>query len=745
MHVAAAMAGEFADGAAFVPLAPLSDPDLVPSAIAQMLGIREGNQTAAASLAAFLHNRELLLVLDNFEHLLGAALVVAKLLESAPRLSILVTSRARLDLRAEHEFPVRPLAVPDVTAPPEMQALLGYDAVQLFLARARALSPDFALTAENAAAIVGVCARLDGLPLALELAAARITHLPPASLLARLDKRLPMLTGGPRDHPARLQTMRDAIAWSYDLLPARHQALFRNLSVFAGGFTLDAAERVSEAPSDPLRVLDDIAFLVAQSLVQHVGESGAAPRYTMLETMREYAWEQLVEGGDVEEVRRQHATHFLDLAQDSARRLDGAEMVHYLDLLSSELPNLRAALTWALEQGASETAARLAAALYPFWNFRGRLSEGRRWLHEAMAAGVIETTTRIDASLAIAGLAALQGDHATARTLGEESLRRSREQGYHFGVMRALFLLGITAEWRGDIELAASRYRDSLRLREHLGPSHWVARSLASLADAVYLQGHLDEAETLASEALALARETGHAWTEALALGVLAQVAVERAAYREAACLCAENLHVSQALGDQRGVAGVLGTLAGAFLAAGQPRHATRLLAAARALADSIGLAHLAHAISYDRNLARARASLSEHTFNDAWTKGLALPLDQLIADALRESALLTPGSEPERGSDDELTEREVEVLRLLAAGSTDREIGAMLFISHRTANAHVAHIFAKLDVHSRAEAAAEAVRRGLSPSAAADTPAPSSSISNLARSPTPSQRERPC
>jgi predicted ATPase len=263
MHVAAAMAGEFADGAAFVPLAPLSDPDLVPSAIAQMLGIREGSQTATASLAAFLHNRELLLVLDNFEHLLGAALVVAKLLESAPRLSILVTSRARLDLRAEHEFPVRPLAVPDVTAPPEMQALLGYDAVQLFLARARALSPDFALTAENAAAIVGVCARLDGLPLALELAAARITHLPPASLLARLDKRLPMLTGGPRDHPARLQTMRDAIAWSYDLLPARHQALFRNLSVFAGGFTLDAAERVSEAPSDPLRVLDDIAFLVA--------------------------------------------------------------------------------------------------------------------------------------------------------------------------------------------------------------------------------------------------------------------------------------------------------------------------------------------------------------------------------------------------------------------------------------------------------------------------------------------------
>ena len=186
---------------------------------------------------------------------------------------------------------------------------------------------------------------------------------------------------------------------------------------------------MSEGPSDALHVLDDIAFLVAQNLVQQVGESGAAPRYTMLETMREFAWEQLVESRDAEEVRRQHATHFLDLARSWAARLDGAEMVQYLDLLSSELPNLRAALTWALEQGAAETAARLAAALYPFWNFRGRLSEGRRWLHEALAAGVIETTTRIDASLAIAGLAALQSDHATARTLGEESLRHSRNRG----------------------------------------------------------------------------------------------------------------------------------------------------------------------------------------------------------------------------------------------------------------------------------------------------------------------------
>ena len=287
--------------------------------------------------------------------------------------------------------------------------------------------------------------------------------------------------------------------------------------------------------------------------------------------------------------------------------------------------------------------------------------------------------------------------------------------------MRALFLLGISAEWRGDIDLATSRYRESLQHREQLGSSHWVARSLASLADAVYLQGNPNEAETLAAEALALARETGHAWTEALALGVLAQVAVERAAYREAACLCAENLRVSQALGDQRGVAGVLGTLAGAFMAAGQPRHATGLLAAARTLADSIGLAHVAHAVSYDRTLARARASLSEYTFNDAWTKGLALPLDQLIADALGASALLTPQAEPERGSDDVLTEREVEVLQLLAGGSTDREIGAMLFISHRTVSAHVAHIFVKLDVHSRAAAAAAAVRRGLSPSAAAE------------------------
>ncbi len=726
VRIAEEIAARFGDGVAFVPLAPLADARLVPSAIAHILELRDGGtMPIAEALTAFLRDRQMLLVRDNFEHLLDAATLGADLLAAAPALSILVTSRVRLDLQAEHQFPVNPLPVPAIETMPALPDVHAYGAVELFVTRAQALRPDFMLTADNAASVAGICARLDGLPLALELAAARITHLPPASLLTRLDHRLPLLSGGPRDQPARLRTMRGAIGWSYDLLSARDQALFRALSVFAGGFTLAAAEAVTEgAPASPQRltppersntpsVLDGVASLVGQSLIQQTGETGSEPRYAMLETIREYAWEQLEASGEAEETRRRHATYFLTFAETHAARLGGVDMAESLARLSSDLSNLRAAFAWTLQRGESEATLRVVAELYPFWNFRGHLSEGRRWLEEALAADAVTTATRIDGLLAVAGLAALQGDNSAARSLSEHALELARSHRYAFGEARALFLLGISAEWRGDLDLAASFYRESLRHRNALGAPHWIARSLASLADVVYLQGDLNEAETLAGEAVALARASGHAWTEAIGLGVLARIAVDRAEYEQARRLCMETLAVSQLLGDQRGVTGVLGALAGLLLAAGRPRRATRLLAAARALADSIGLAHVAHSQYYERVLSAARVYLAAQTFAAAWNEGLALSPERACAEGFAEAAVVTHEADPAISSDTDLTPREAEVLKLLAAGQTDKAIGDALFISHRTVNAHVAHIFAKLGVHSRAEAAVAAVRQG--------------------------------
>ncbi|MBA3450915.1 MAG: response regulator transcription factor, partial [Chloroflexia bacterium] len=397
-----------------------------------------------------------------------------------------------------------------------------------------------------------------------------------------------------------------------------------------------------------------------------------------------------------------------------AAGLGDTNMAGSLAELSADLPNLRAAFAWALARGNAEAVLRVAAALYPFWNFRGHLSEGRRWLEAVLAAAPAGTTTAIDGLLAIAGLAALQGDHAAARALAEEGRRLAAAQRYPFGETRALFLIGVSAEWSGDIERAVSFYEQTLARRDTLGAAHWVARSLASLADLIYLRGELERAQMLADEGLALAQEVGHAWSEALALGVLAHIAVDRGDLETALRRCAEHLAVSRALGDRRGVAGVLGTLAGIVLFAGRPRRAVELLAAARALGDRVGVAHLAHHLYYERVRAAAREALETPVFDTAWAEGLTLSAEQAIADALTEAQRIVQAASARKSKESQLSARESEVLRLIVAGMTDREIGEALFISHRTVNAHVAHIFAKLGVHSRAGATEKALRRGL-------------------------------
>lgn len=381
LQVAGEAAGDFPDGVRFVALAPLADPALVAPAIAGALGVREAaGQPPAERLKARLRDKQLLLLLDNCEHLLPAAPLVADLLAAAPGLRVLATSRAPLRLSGEREFAAPPLALPDAERPPPPEELREYAAVRLFAARAEAAQPDFRVTGENAAAVAAICRRLDGLPLALELAAARVKMLAPAALLARLDDRLALLTGGARDLPRRQQTLRGTLEWSHDLLAPHERALFARLATFAGGWTLAAAEAVAAGDAPAAAVLDGLTALVDQGLVQRIAGADGAPRFTMLETIRGYAAERLAASGEGETVRARHADHYLALAEAAEPHLKAAREGAWLARLAADQDNLRAALAWLLARGAGARAARLAVALWYFWWVRGDLSEGRRWL-----------------------------------------------------------------------------------------------------------------------------------------------------------------------------------------------------------------------------------------------------------------------------------------------------------------------------------------------------------------------------
>jgi len=392
LQVAADAAGHFPGDIWFVPLAPIRDPDLVAATVAQALGVRVGSErTSRDALAAFLRERAALLLLDNFEQVVGAVPLVADLLAACPRLTVLVTSRMRLRIAGEREYPVPPLALPPSDGPGSLDAVIGSAAVALFAERAQELAPNFVLTETNAPAVAEICRRLDGLPLAIELAAARIRVLPPRALLSRLERRLPLLTGGGNDAPARLRTMRDAIAWSHDLLGEDEQKLFRRLSVFAGGFTLEAATAVVSAAGEAgIDVLEGVSSLVDSSLLQLAGESdddGGEPRYLLLETVREFGQEQLDASDEAEAVRRRHAAFVFGLVEELAPRLTGADEAVWLDRLAAELANVRAGLAWTLEHEAAETALRLTTDLGRFWYARGDPSEGERWLGAALARG----------------------------------------------------------------------------------------------------------------------------------------------------------------------------------------------------------------------------------------------------------------------------------------------------------------------------------------------------------------------
>lgn len=514
LEVGARLRDAFADGVVFVDLTPVRDVDLVLPTIAQGLGVREVRerlgQTVQEALAHCLASRQLLLLIDNCEHVVAAAPQIAALLTASPQLSVLATSREALRVRGERVVPLPPLPVPGCYQDGSVPELAHVPAVALFIERAAASRPGFALTDDNAAAVAAICRRLEGLPLAIELAAARIAVLSPSALLARLEHRLPVLTGGSRDLPPRQRTMRDAIAWSYDLLPAAGQTLFRRLAIFTGGFTLDAAAAVSG--QDDNAVVASLEALQAASLVQVVEHPDGEPRFALLETVREFGVDLLASRGELEEVGRSHASYYVGLAQAGGAELAAAAPGRWLARLEAEQANLRAALTWLRDREETAAGLRLAGALGGFWRLRNTSTEGRSWLETFLARPDADEAPSADRIVALrwAGeLAGLEGDLETAKTRLSASLALARGAGDARGMAGALGALGSVLFQHGELAASVTPFTEAVALSRALGDTRQLAFLLAYLGGAIGLQGDLARGEAMVAESEALVHSLG--------------------------------------------------------------------------------------------------------------------------------------------------------------------------------------------------------------------------------------------
>jgi predicted ATPase/class 3 adenylate cyclase len=519
LQVVAELADQFADGVWFVPLAPLSDAALVVPTIMQTLSISEaGTQPLLAQLQAALKDKHVLLLLDNFEQVVAAAEAVAEILTSCPKLRVLVTSRVVLRVRAEQEFNVPPLSLPDLTRLPELDTLSQYESVALFIERAQAVKPDFVVTNANAPAVAGICARLDGLPLAIELAAARSKLLPPQALLARLSQRLALLTSGARDAPARHQTLRNTIAWSYDLLTPDEQRLFRRLSVFVGGCPLEGVEAVSAALDGADvggSVLDGVGSLLDKSLLRQTEQKDGEPWFMMLETIREFGLETLVTSGELETSRHAHAAYYLQLAEATAPALRGPQQDVWFQRWEREYDNLRTTLNYSLEPGEAreriEMALRLCGALWYFWVLRSLAREGWTFLERALERSEgVAVSVRAKALYAAGTLAGYQGNVERSETLCQQSLALFRQSGDVAGVGNALFHLGLTRYLRGDLATARLHLEESLEASTEAGEKNIMAWSLEVLAVVDFLQGAYTRGYSHAEASLLLFREIGN-------------------------------------------------------------------------------------------------------------------------------------------------------------------------------------------------------------------------------------------
>jgi non-specific serine/threonine protein kinase len=746
LRIAEEIAPEFPDGVVFVPLAPLTDPELVLPAITRELGLQErATSSVTELLTTSLQSRRLLLVLDNVEQVSGVAPRVAALLERCPGVTVLATSRTRLRVSGEQRFPVAPLALPGEDqassgrrdAEVRLATIADAAAVQLFVARAQAVAPGFVLDADNAPLVATICRRLDGLPLAIELAAVRLRLLTAAELLARLAPALPLLTDGPADAPDRLRTMRNAIAWSYALLTPDQQALLRRLSVFLGGCSLDAAAAVVGGgqqpslarrvtwPADELGWLETMAALVDASLVRRQ-EIGGQTRVVMLETIREFAWEQLSASGELATVATRHAQWCIQLAE-GVRLSGGLSRREGLFALETELPNLRAALRWLLAHGEATAALHLAGELAESWFRHTHLAEGRAWLEQALAAEAgPPTAARANALVGLAMLNWFRDGFARSDELlreGEAVARVAEDAG---ALAYARLHQGYVAFFRGDLEVAEARGREGLVTATaipqgfSLNGVHWL------LAEVALARGEDERAGEDFTQLLEMARTGGDEISVANALAGLATLAERRGDPAAALSGFADAAEVCRDSGDHAHAGYVLEQAAATVAATGNASAAVRLFAAADALR---GVAEPASMrlnpgipLRHEQALLAARASLGEDAFAALWVAGTALSCDAAIFETralaghltvatLTGTTALPASARPLHSS---LSPREREVLQLVADGLSDKEIADRLFIARRSASKYVSAILAKLDVPSRAAAAAIAVRDGL-------------------------------
>lgn len=679
LQMAQEVKDEFPGGVCFVGLSGVGSPDLVTPNIAKVIGIRETSQSLNDSLRDCVGElkQPMLLVLDNFEHLLPAAREVADLLSSSQKLKIIVTSQAALHVYGEHEFPVPPLGLPDPKASASLEELSGLPAVALFVDRARAVKHDFSLNKENAAAVAGICARLDGLPLAIELAAARIKLLTPSAMLARLESCLNLLTGGARDLPTRQQTLRSTVDWSHDLLNAAEQKLFRRLSVFVGGCTLEAVEAVCDTKQDlEVDVLDGLSSMVDKSLVQQF-EVGGEARFSMLSTIREYARERLqVSETEAMGTRRAHAAYCLVLAEEGVGRL--TEDKSWLQRFDLEHDNFRAALDYSIRSDQAEWAMRIGVALFRFWEMREFLSEGREFIGRllSMASGAKHPKWRTRLLFAAAVLAGEQGAYEEAQRLFDESLQASMEQEDARGVAVALNALAVNARERGDLVVAQTFFERCAAIWKEMDDPADTARALCNLAGVLKVKGEYDraldiydasltlfrnardgagiawtlnskgdlarrksdfeEARVFYEQSMATFRQMRDGWGIASSLSDMAALHCDQGDYPEARRLFGESIRMFQELGHMRGVARALECLAANAAADSNPELALRLAGSAAALRQQLGTPLTpAEQLSLEKALEFARRRTGSAAGLAAWMEGWEMPTDQAVRQAI--------------------------------------------------------------------------------------------------------------
>jgi non-specific serine/threonine protein kinase len=762
LRVAAELRDDFADGVWVVELAALTDPDLVPSTIAAVLGLREdSHRSPSESLASALLTEQMLLVLDNCEHLTDAcAALAALLLQSCPDVRVLTMSREPLELAGETCWPVEPLAAPDPVVlsagpglagtsfgeHPSIDTLLASEAGRLFVERARAVRPGLILTDESALAMARICRQLDGIPLAIELAAARVAAFSPVEISARLDDRLAFLARAGRTAPPHQRTLRESIEWSHGLLSEPERILLRRLSIFRGGWSLEAAERVGsgqfkadELVADEfgetsfnssagllrtrLPTLDVLASLVTRSLVV-AEQRGGETRYTYLETIRQYAEQRLREAGEEAALARWHRDWCIALVESAATYLRSPEQAAWRDRLTREYDNLQVALGRTIEGNDAEPGLRICVSLWHYWSDNGNARQGLGWLTRLLAleSASGRTTLRAAGLFLAAKMAFEGGDLPTALALGRESLAIAREVGDPHTLHRTLTQLGHIARGRGEWLVARRYYEEALPIRRELGEPVDVAVSLACLGHCARALAEYDKARALYEESLDLAVKQGHPAEITATQHDIGRLAADQGRYDEAARWFTEALSTASRLNHPRRIAYLLERFAGLAVARKQPQRALRLAGAAAALRLTSGSAlPPIEQEALDDELASARRLLSNGRDLSAWDAGTALTTEQAVALAL-SPMLATPEPLPSALADPSdlpasLTSREREVVALVGQGFSNRQIAQALVISERTAEWHVANSLGKLGLSTRAQLAVWVSRHGLTSS----------------------------